>query len=459
MSLFRIAVVLSWFFFFYSCSKDVPEAPHRNGPLTLQGDMARQWMDFHCSAIKDTPGFFPTQASRVLGYMGITLYESVVPAWPGAPSLSGQIQGFDSHILPKLEYSIEDYHWGMVGNAAAAEMSRRLYGHTLTEENREKINFIEGLWFQSYRSAVPPKVAERSILLGKAYAEAILEYSSKDGAKDSHLDPFELRDSYLWPAQPGAWEPTSPVHPHPLSPRWQNNRSFLPASTIEECQPQSHPPFSIEPDSDFYSSAHKVYEVVKNHTPEQELIARYWADDPFITCTPSGHTFNILTQLLDEHQANLALSALAYAQLGIAEFDVFIACWKTKYDYFLIRPVTYIRNYIDPQFNTLILTPPFPAYTSGHASEAAAGEVIFTHLFTNGSGEYTFTDRSQMRYGFLPRKYHSFREIAEECALSRLYGGIHYEFDNSLGLFTGRAIGAAVIRDIKWPDHDFKRQR
>jgi hypothetical protein len=457
MSLFRIAILWIFFSLLFSCTKDDPRPVSRHSPLIIQGDMPRQWIDFHCSAIKETQGFFPTQASRALGYMGITLYESLVPAWSEAPSLAGQIQGLEEEVLPKLDYPVEDYHWGIVVNAAAAEMSRRIYGENLSLENKEKISLIEGLWFQSYRSMVKAAQADRSVRLGKAYAEAIYQYASKDGAQDSHLDPFEHGNAYPWPTWAGAWVPTSPVHPYPLSPRWQNNRSFLPSSMIEECQPESHPEFSIVPGSDFHSAALKVYNGVKNHTPEQELIARYWADDPFITCTPSGHTFNILTQLLEEHQANLALSAMAYAQLGIAENDVFIACWRTKYEYFLIRPVTYIRDYIDPDFNTLILTPPFPAYTSGHASEAAAGEVIFTHLFTNGSGRYSFTDRSQMRYGFLPRKYNSFKEISEECAISRLYGGIHYEFDNSLGLFTGRAIGAAVIREIKWPTHDFSR--
>jgi hypothetical protein len=158
-----------------------------------------------------------------------------------------------------------------------------------------------------------------------------------------------------------------------------------------------------------------------------------------------------MTQLLEEHDANLAMSAVAYAKLAIAENDAFISCWKAKYDYFLIRPVSYIKTYIDPSFKTLIGTPPFPAYTSGHATEAAAGSRIFTAMFTDGDGYYPFTDRTQIRFGFSVRNYTNFNQMAEECANSRLYGGIHYEFDNTNGLKMGRAIGDNVNSLIDWP--------
>lgn len=207
----------------------------------------------------------------------------------------------------------------------------------------------------------------------------------------------------------------------------------------------------MTPGTPFFNEAMEVYGTVTNNTPEQIEIAKYWADDPFMTCTPAGHTFNILTQVMREERISLAKAAMSYARMCIAENDAFIACWKGKYDYFLIRPVTYIKRYIDPNFNTVIGTPPFPAYTSGHSCEIGAGSRILTDLFTDGSGNYLFTDYSQLQFGFKARNFSNFNDMAEECANSRLYGGIHFPMDNSKGLQVGKAIGDNVNKSILWP--------
>jgi len=209
--------------------------------------------------------------------------------------------------------------------------------------------------------------------------------------------------------------------------------------------------FSIVPTSAFYKEAMSVYNQVQNNTTEQTEIAKYWSDDPFNTCTPTGHTFNILAQLLEENRATLEKTSVAFAKMSIAENDAFISCWKGKYKYLLIRPVSYIKNYIAASFRTVIGSPPFPAYTSGHSCEIGAGSRIFTNLFTDGSGNYQFTDYSQLRYGFQPRNFTNFTDMANECAASRLYGGIHYPMDNSKGLQVGRSIGDNVNNQIKWP--------
>jgi hypothetical protein len=197
-----------------------------------------------------------------------------------------------------------------------------------------------------------------------------------------------------------------------------------------------------------------VYNQVNNNVEEEITIAKYWADDPFTTCTPAGHTFNILKQLLSESSATLEKSAVAMAMMGVAENDAFISCWKSKYDYMLIRPVSYIKLYIDSEFETVIGTPPFPAYTSGHSTEIGAGTKIMAHLFANNSsGDYTFTDLSQMQYGFQARTFDNFYTMAEECALSRYYAGIHYTMDNAVGLDMGYAVGEAVLNEINWPQN------
>ena len=129
--------------------------------------------------------------------------------------------------------------------------------------------------------------------------------------------------------------------------------------------------------------------------------------------------------------------------MGIAEHDAFICCWRVKYQYSLARPVTYIQKFIDPNWHTLIDTPPFPAYVSGHSTEIGSASRVFTATF---GANYAFTDKTQVEFGFarVLRSYTSFEQVAQESAWSRLYGGLHYRMDIVNGLDMGKAIGDNV---------------
>lgn len=430
-----------------SCQKDDEGNADSSALSTYNGEFTREWFKLECTIVKETPGMFPPQAARAFGYTGVTLYESVVQGWPDAQSLAGQINGLDPSMLPLADTDAYEYNWALAANAAMADMMVKMFDRTITPQYRNEIVAMEEKWKAIFSEGVSNEVRERSISFGKAVSMAIYEYSKTDGGHEQYVDPFQL--PYTWPTNNGAWVPTSAVA-NPLAPYWDQNRPFLTAN-VTESQPGAHSAYSTLTSADFYLEAMNVYNVVTNATAEEIEIAKFWADDPFNTCTPTGHTFNIMVQLLEEHDANLAMSAVAFAKLAIAENDAFIACWKSKYDYFLIRPVSYIRQHIDPDFNTLIGTPPFPAYTSGHATEAAAGSRIFTDMFTNGDGNYPFTDRTQIQFGFSVRTFSNFDDMATECANSRLYGGIHYNFDNTNGLKIGKKVGDNVNTRISWP--------
>ncbi|HXF64981.1 MAG TPA: vanadium-dependent haloperoxidase, partial [Caldilineaceae bacterium] len=140
--------------------------------------------------------------------------------------------------------------------------------------------------------------------------------------------------------------------------------------------------------------------------------------------------------------------AEAYAKLGIALADAFITCWHTKYVYNVLRPLTYIQQVIDPTWNTPeitdpVTTPPFPEYTSGHSVQSAAAAAVLTELFGQ---DYAFVDHTHDALGYAPRTFGSFAEAANEAAISRLYGGIHYRSAIEQGLLQGRCIGGKVNR-------------
>lgn len=412
------------------------------------GEFVREYYTLQCKITKETPGYFPPQAARAFAYVGIACYESVVHGIPGAQSLSSQLNGWSSSGMPLPEDG-EDYNWPLVANAAIADIMYRMYELKITDENKEALELMEEKHRAQLAYLVPQYIVDRSIAYGKAVSEAVWEYSVTDGGHNSYLDPFQL--PYPLPTGDHCWIPTSTLTT-PISPSWGNCRPFM-AVNVSETQPIAHEPFSSTNSSSFYGQAMAVYNQVNNNTAEEVEIAKFWADDPFNTCTPAGHTFNILTQLLEETGGTLEKTAVAYAKLGIAENDAFISCWKSKYDYNLIRPVSYIKQYIDPNFATVIGTPPFPAYSSGHSCEIGVGERIFTYMFTNGDGNYALSDRSQLQYGYPVRHFSNFTEMAEECANSRFYGGIHYPMDNQEGLTTGRLIGDNVNNLLSWPSN------
>jgi hypothetical protein len=198
--------------------------------------------------------------------------------------------------------------------------------------------------------------------------------------------------------------------------------------------------YSESRSSAFYGDARECYDAAASLTPEEEAIARFWSDDPGITFTPPGHSVSILTQVIVEKGISLDLAAKAYAKGGIAVADAFISCWRTKYRYNLLRPVTYVRSTIDTTWTPMLVTPPFPEYTSGHSVQSAAAAQVLTDLF----GDVAFVDHTQDERGLAPRSFRSFFDAAEEAAISRMYGGIHFRAAIERGLEQGRRVGSAV---------------
>src|SRR5690606_19030531 len=176
-------------------------------------------------------------------------------------------------------------------------------------------------------------------------------------------------------------------------------------------------------------------------------IALFWSDDPGHTPTPSGHWLSILNQVLVHEEATLDVAAEAYAKLGIAMADAFITCWNTKFAYNVVRPISYIQTVIDPGWNTPdltdpVMTPPFPEYTSGHSVQSGAAATVLTGLFGDN---YAFIDTTHEARGLSSRSFQSFYAAADEAAISRLYGGIHYRSAIELGLEQGKCVGERVL--------------
>ena len=391
------------------------------------------WGELALGLIRQTPGFSPPVASRALGYMGVTFYETVRPGMPGYASLGGAL----SDLPPIPATAMEDsapHHWSAAANAAMSDIVRALFPNA-SPTNMAAIDQLESSLAASYAAEESAEVLERSVNRGRAIAEAIRVWSLTDGGAFGYLTNGS--PGYVPPVGPGFWEPTPPAFAPALQANWGANRTMcLPSGS--SCSPgSSFPTYSTDPASAFYAEALDVRNVGMNLTAEQTEIALFWADGGG-TYTPPGHWISILNQITTQNGYDLARSAEAYSKVGIAACDAFISCWNAKYAYSLMRPITYIQNNIDPMWTPLITTPPFPEFTSGHSTQSGAIAVILTDLYGDN---FAFTD---MAPGFAPRNFTSFFHAAQEAAISRLYGGIHYQAGIDIGVTQGKAIGQAV---------------
>ncbi|MDP4914265.1 MAG: phosphatase PAP2 family protein [Saprospiraceae bacterium] len=419
-----------------SCQKDpefkTPQTAEQQ-PLTV----ANKWFEQFYALTKACPGFTPPVAARAFGYAGVALYESVVPGIPTHQSLGTKLNGLPKMPIPNLG---QNYYWPACANAAMAHLARNLYAN-MPNAQLEGVNQLEKQMVETFSSFSDLETLNRSKVFGQAIGEAIFAWSIDDGGHEGYNKNFP--ENYTAPTGPGKWVPTAPSFQRALQPYWGFNREFVPG-IINRSQTLAPLTYSTSPTSTFFSQALEVYTVTNTLNPEQEIIAHYWSDDPGIGGTPPGHSINIATQILTKENASLALAAETYCKVSIAVADAFISCWKSKYEFNLLRPITYIRDVIDPNWTPILTTPAFPEYSSGHSVQSSATAQVLSDLF---GYRYSFIDRThEMRNDIIgtPRTYASFYDYAEEAAISRLYGGIHFRDGIHFGLKQGRIIGESV---------------
>jgi hypothetical protein len=274
----------------------------------------------------------------------------------------------------------------------------------------------------------PHKLA--GIVWGEFVANQILAVRANDGS-DTIVPP-------PGGSGPGVWVPTPPAFLPYLLPQWGFVGPFAMNSSS-----QFRPPGPPSLDSQRYAAD---YEEVKElgallgstRTEEQTQIALFWADGAG-TETPPGH-WNSIAQTIAAARGNtLEENARLFALLNIAMADAAICAWDAKYTFRFWRPVTAI-NFAEPELNwmSFIVTPPFPDYVSGHSTFSGAAATVIALFYD--TDDLPFTTGSD----FLPGVYRSFPtclDAADEAAVSRLYGGIHFRSANEDGLQAGISIG------------------
>ncbi len=413
-------------------------------------EVPMRWSDMTLYVTKNTPANSPTFASRALGYIGLTMYESVVDGYANYKTLAGQLNQLSR--LPVIEKN-KKYNWILSLNAGQAFILKSLYIQT-SDENKKKIDSLESEIQDYFSKKITDKeIITRSVEYGKAVASAIFEWSKLDGGHRGYLANFDTKTQ--GPSGPGSWKPPffgQTISRFPLHPYWGKNRTFLCHDSAWIAP--AFVPYDSSVKSKNYKQFAEVYNTNKNLTLEQKEIALWWNDDPTETYTPPGHSYNLATIVIKGIKPPLIKCAATYAKVGLAVADAFIICWKLKYNFFSERPSTFINENIDDEWEPFWPDPPFPAFPSGHATQAAAVAVVLSELYGEKinliDNSHEGRPKNEIRdVTYKPRKFNSFWQVAEETAYSRFLGGIHTAYDNAVGLQEGSKVGHHV-NELKW---------
>lgn len=443
--------------------------------LTSQ-QIATTWADMTVRIMTRAPKNTPTYGSRAIGYLGLTMYETVVYASRRHKSVIRLLS--DTLSLPKPVPG-QVYCWELALNAGQAYLLKALYAYT---EKTQPIDSLAAAVHSNYAAQLDPAIVERSEQFGKTIATKIYHWSMTDGGHEGYQRNFPT--DYVRPVGTGVWVPPLVGQSNtkiPMHPTWGQNRTFAPRNGR---LPAPRPlVYSTDTSSQYYQQYKEVFERKKSLSPTDQAIVMWWGDDPTETCSPPGHSYNLATIAIRNSNTDLVKACETYARVGMAVADAFICCWKTKFTYMVERPSSFIHTTISPDKNKkpwlpFFLEPPFPSFYSGHAVQSAATATVLTELYGDA---FSFTDNThtnrapytyyaeeailvqsasaQQPYYYpslvrhtLPyevRHYRSFWEAAQECANSRLMGGIHTRHDNEVGLSEGRKIGHN-INALRW---------
>lgn len=431
-------IILLFCFISIACNSDRIIVPVVESTPASQfsGLSAIEWIQLTYEIVRfqDMPA---PEASRFYGYAGITLYESVHRGIPGHRSLSGQL-----NQMPAMPNPLnEEYDWLTVMAAAMHFITRAVLYNPHSYSLSLNDNLYENQ-IAARKDSIQTEILERSILYGRQIGSAIVEWSNSD----NYI--FTQTLTYTPPSRtenPANWEPLYPDEVA-IEPYLGTNRPFcLPAA--DACYIPGLP-FDIIPGSPFYFEGMEVLNKSRTLTQEERDIARFW-EDKTGTGQPPGHWIAITNNMIQRFNLDLAEAVKLHALIGAVIRDSFIAAWETKFRINLLRPKSYIRDYLgEPEWEEYIRTPPWPDYPSGHSVISGAASEILTHVLGDN---ISFVDST---HGNLPglwnRTFTSFYHAAQESSWSRLYGGIHFRTAIVNGLEMGRLAANIVLNKIKF---------
>lgn len=367
------------------------------------------------------PGFpfaHPPYAVRALAYLSVSQFDGLISAWHYKYTYNRlapyMVDAGVESAYPKNNIPSYPSDGAVVASASRAILTVMFPLETdyLAEVESEHLAslILSGSNVQSDIDA--------GKVIGEYVAGIALTRASTDGMKYAQTNKA-VSDSIKAAAfERFGWQwdnlelPTRPVGLTPLFGKvmmWN-------IDNVEDVRPIA-PPALDSPE--FLADVEILKNYADNMTEEYRRIANFWQDG-LGTYTPPGHWNTIAKELIVKNKMNPLRTARTYAYLNMAMMDAGISCWDAKYYYHYPRPIQLIEG-----FETIAATPNFPSYTSGHSVFSAAGAEVLAYIF--------------------PDEASTVRAWAEESAISRIYGGIHWTFDATVGTDQGRKIAEYTL--------------
>ena len=405
---------------------------------TAEIDLITDWHNFMLMAETDTEGFrFPITA-RFYAYAGIAAYATVNSQTNNNYLHINEIFT-DLQSLPKRDNNIETLQ---ALNACYAEICQLFFiGGKNDLINKNRILFKN--WKKKLEGKDEMSGPSPSEKFGIDIARAIYDWSATDTL--AHRAELSIYDrTYKFDTIPGKWRSSVRFPMPPMLPYWGKTRKFLANSSDLIAPPPTN--YSSNPNSIFYKEALEIYALHNPLSQENKWIAEFWDDDhPGQVFSHPGHWIAITMQVFKKEKPPLDLMIETLFKLGLSLSDAAVNCWNSKYTYMLERPEHYIQRYIDADWEPFGVSPSHPSYPSGHSAFGAAAAEVLTHYFGD---TYKMTDKSLEQrkiYKVKSRKFNSFREMATENSISRMYLGVHYKSDCEEGRKIGEKVGKTIV--------------
>jgi hypothetical protein len=368
------------------------------------------------------PFAHPPYTSRALAYWGAAQYDALIAAWKykyqfnrPAPSKSDNSIKINLPQSNLPSYPSEDAVIAAVSQTILTAMfplEKEYLAQLATEHKNSRLwagmnvesDLVAG---DSLGRAVAAKFMARARTDGMSRAQA------PKAVSDSLKNAAQARFGWFWQNM------ETPQRPVGITPLFGQVKMWS-VPNVQAVRP-GPPPAPGSPE--FEKDAKELRDIANNMTNEKRRIANYWSDG-LNTYTPPGHWNRTASNSIIENKLNALRSARVFAYLNMAMMDAGIACWDAKYYYHYPRPIQAM-----PGFKTILGTPNFPAYTSGHSTFSAAAATVLGHLF--------------------PSEKTKLEAAAKEASESRIYGGIHYRFDTEAGLEAGEKVGNYTLEIAK----------
>jgi len=379
--------------------------------------------------------FTPPVASRIYAYSNLAYFEAVRWNDSTTSSITKKMKGFPEMPQPSPS---RHYNFSLSAVRAFFNVANKLtFSHDSLRITEEKL-------LSEFKLSLDENTYSNSILFGDAVSEVIMQRAMHDNYKETRGMP-----RYSVFREKGKWVQTPPDYSDGVEPNWKLIKPLL-LDSAAQFKPIPPPQFDLNKNSTYYLQLVEVQDLTNRITKTMDTIAHYWDDNPFVTeyrghlkfankkTTPVGHWMGIHSIICSQQKASECLTAKSYALVSASIFDAFISCWDEKYRSQTIRPITVIRENIDPNWTPVLQTPPFPEYTSGHSVVSAAAAVVLEDIFGQN---IAFHDTTELEYLGMERYFSSIKSAADEAGMSRLFGGIHFRAAIEEGKKQGEKIG------------------